>query len=146
MSDNGFKYLSEEFSSDLLKLTKQRGVYPHEYIDSFEKFFEDKLPDNSEIFTFLKDECIGERDYLRAINVLNVSKMNAVGEYLDVYLNTDVLLLADAFEKFINTCIDYYGLDPCHYFSSSGLSWAAVLKMTKKELELIPDIVIYLFI
>ena len=146
MSDNGFKYLSEEFSSDLLKLTKQRGVYPHEYIDSFEKFFEDKLPDKSEIFTILKDECIDERDYLRAINVLNVSKMNAVGEYLDVYLNTDVLLLADAFEKFINTCIDYYGLDPCHYFSSSGLSWDAVLKMTKKELELIPDIVIYLFI
>ena len=50
------------------------------------------------------------------------------------------------FEKFIKTCLDYYGLDPCLYFSSPGLSWDAMLKMTGVELELISDIDIHLFI
>ena len=54
-----------------------------------------------------------------------------MGNYHDLYLKTDNLLLADAFAKFINTCLGYYGLDPCHYFSSPGLSWDAMLKMTE---------------
>ena len=69
-----------------------------------------------------------------------------MGDYHDLYLKTDVLLLADLFEKFINICLDYYGLDPCHYFSSPGLSWDAMLKMTAIELELISDIDMHLFI
>ena len=56
------------------------------------------------------------------------------------------MLLADVFEKFINTCWEYYGLDPCQYFGSPGLSWDAMLKMTGIELELISDIDMYLFI
>ena len=58
----------------------------------------------------------------------------------------NVLLLADVFEKFISTCIKYYELDPCHYFSSPGLSWDAMLRMTGIELEKISDIDKYLFI
>ena len=58
----------------------------------------------------------------------------------------DVLLLADVFEKFIDTCLKFYGLDPCHYFSSPGLSWDAMLKMTDVKLEKISDIDKYLFI
>ena len=69
-----------------------------------------------------------------------------MGGYHDLYLKTDVLLIADVFEKFINTCLDYYGLDPCHYFSSPGLSWDVMLKMTEIELDLISDIDIHLFI
>ena len=59
--------------------------------------------------------------------------MNKMGDYYDLYFKKDVLLSADVFEKFINMCLDYYGLDPCHYFSSPGLSWDAMLKMTKIE-------------
>ena len=59
--------------------------------------------------------------------------MNSMGDYHYLQLKTDVLLLADVFEKFINTCLKYYGLDPCHYFSSLGLSWDAMLKMTGIE-------------
>ena len=66
--------------------------------------------------------------------------MNTMGDYHDLYLKTDVLLLADVFEKFISTCLEYNRLDPCHYFSSPGLSWDAILKMTKTELEIISDI------
>ena len=69
-----------------------------------------------------------------------------MSDYHDLYLTTDVLLLADVFEKFINTCLGYYGLDPCHYFSSPDLSWDAILKMTEIELELISDIDMNLFI
>ena len=61
-------------------------------------------------------------------------------------MKKDVLLLADVFEKFIGTCLKYYGLDPCHYFSSPGLSWDAMLKMTGVKLEKISDIDQYLFI
>ena len=56
------------------------------------------------------------------------------------------MLLADVFEKFINTCLDHYGLDPCHYFSSPGLSWDAILKTTGIELELSSDTDMHLFI
>ena len=69
-----------------------------------------------------------------------------MSDYHDLYLKTDVLLLADVFEKLMNTCLEYYELDPCHHFSSHGPSWDAMLKMNKIELELISDIDIYLFI
>ena len=72
--------------------------------------------------------------------------MNTMSDYHDLYLKTDVLLLANVFEKFINTCSDYYGLDPCHYFSSPGLSWDTMLKMTGIKLCLISDVNMHLFI
>ena len=72
--------------------------------------------------------------------------MKTMGDHHDLYLKTDVLLLADVFEKFTKTCLDYYGSNPCHYFSSLGLSWDAMLKMTQIELELISDINMHLFI
>ena len=72
-------------------------------MDNFKKFFEDKLPDRSKFFSPLKDECISEKYFLRAISVWNVFKMNIIGDYHDLYLKTDVLLLVDVFEKFIST-------------------------------------------
>ena len=69
-----------------------------------------------------------------------------MGDYHDDYLKKDVLLLADVFEKFIDTCLKFYGLDSCHYFSSPGLSWDAMLKMTGVKLEKKSDIAKYLFI
>ena len=106
----------------LKKLIKQKGRYTYEYTDSFKKFSENRLPDRCKFFSSLKDNCISEKDYLKANNIWNVFKMTTVGDYHDFYLKTDVLLLADVFENFISTCLDYYGLDPCPYFSSSGLS------------------------
>ena len=72
--------------------------------------------------------------------------MKNMGNYHHNYLKKDVLLLADVFEKFISTCLKFYGIDPCHYFSSPGLSWDAILKMTAIKLEKISDIDKYLFI
>ena len=72
--------------------------------------------------------------------------MKTVGHYHNPYLKTDVLLLADVFERFIKTYLDYYGLDPCHYFTNPGLSWDAMLKMTGIKLDLISDTDMHLFI
>ena len=69
-----------------------------------------------------------------------------MGDYHDCYLKTGVLLLNEVFEKFISTCLECYGLDPCRYFSSPELNWDAILKMTKTEFELVSDIDMYLFI
>ena len=146
LSDNDFKDLSQEFSGDLLKLVKQKAVYPYEYMESFDKCFEDKLPERSKFFSSLKDECISEKHYSHAIDVWNMFKMNTMGDYHDLYLKTDILLLVDVFEKFINTFLNYCGLDSSHYFSSPVLSCDAMLKMTGIELELISDIDVHLFI
>ena len=71
--------------------------------------------------------------------------MKNIDDYHDHYFKKDVLLLADVFEKFISTCLKFYELDPCHYFSSPGLSWDAILKMTGVKVEKIFDIDMYLF-
>ena len=76
----------------------------------------------------------------------DVFKIKNIGDYHDHYLKKDVLSLADVFEKFIDTCVKFYGLDPCHYFSSLGLSREVMLKMTEIKLEKISDIAKYLFI
>ena len=112
-------------------------------MDSFNKFSENKLPDRCKFFSSLKEKYISEKDYLKANNICNVFKIDTVGDYHDLYLKTDVLLLADVFEKFIKHCLNYYGLDPCHHFSSPGLSWDAMLKMTRIKLDLISEIDIY---
>ena len=146
LSDNGFKHLSREFSGDLLELVKENEVYPYEYMNSFKTFSVDKLPNRCEFYSSLKDGYISEKDYLHAVKLWIEFKMKSLGDYLDLYLKTDVLLLTDVFKKFSNTCLKYYGLDPCHYYSSPGLSWDAMLKMTGMKLKLISDIDKHLFI
>ena len=96
LSDNDFRYLSEKFSAEFLRLVKQKGVYPFEYMNSFEKFSEDKL-------YLINVNFYSQKDYLKANNIWNVFKMNTIGDYHDLSLKTDVLLLADVFEKYIDT-------------------------------------------
>ena len=110
-------------------------------MNSFTKFSEDKLPDKSKFFSSLKDCGIKKKQYDRAVNIWKVFKIKNLGEYHDLYLKTDVLL----FEKFIKTCLDYYSLDPCHYFSAHGLSFDATLKMTGIKLQTIHDVHMHLF-
>ena len=121
LTDNDFEYLSQEFNSEQLNLVKQKEVCPYEYINSFEKFSEDKLSNRCEFSNSLKDGCISQKDYLHAVNVWNEFKIKSLGNYHDFYFKTDVLLLTDVLEKFINWLLESYRLDPCHYFSSH--SW-----------------------
>ena len=125
---------------------KKKGVYPYDYMDSFDKFNNKKLPSKDEFYSTLNNENISNQDYKHAKNVWKTFDIKSMGEYHDLYLKSDILLLADVFENFRKTCMLYYKLDPCHYFSSPGLSWDSMLKMTNIKLELLTDIDMYQFI
>ena len=83
----------------------------------------------------ISDGHVSIEDYMVCERIWDKIKMKNMGDYHDHYLKKDVLLLADVFEMFIDTCLKYYKLDPCHYFSSPGLSWDAMLKITGVKLE-----------
>ena len=150
LSDEDFKYLVEEFGSENLELLKQKDAYPYEYMNSFGRFNKKKLPARKYLYSSSKDGKISDgkisdghvsvKYYLNCEKIWNKFEMKNMGDYRDHYLKKDVLLSADVFEKFIDTCLKYFGLDPCHYFSSPGLSWDTMLKMTDLKLEKISDI------
>ena len=126
-------------------------------MDSFKRFSEEKLPDKKWFYSSGKDgttddngkkvdDHISDKDYLMCSKIWNKLNMKNMGDYHDHYLKKDVLILADVFAKFVDTSLKFYKLYHCHYFSSPGLSWNAMLKMTGVELEKIFDIDMYLFI
>ena len=133
------------FKGDKLDLMAQQGVYPYDYMDSFNRFEETQLPNKEDFYSILNDEHISDEDYEHAKRVWNTFNMKNMGNFHDIYLKSDILLLADVFENF-KTCLQYYKLDPCHYFTSPGLSWDAMLKMTDIKLELMTDIDMFQFI
>ena len=104
MGSEDFKYLSGEFNGEKLELVKNKGVYPCEYFNSFEKFKETNLPDIDKFFSSLKDCEINEKECQRSCDAWQVFKIKNLGEHHDLYLKTDVLLLCDVFEKFISVC------------------------------------------
>ena len=146
LSDEDFKYLVEEFDSGNLKILKQKGHYPYEYMNSFKKFDKDRLPAQKCFFSSIKkgkidndgkisDGYTSIEDYLVCEKIWNKFEMGNMGDYHDHYLKKDVLLLVDVFEKFISSCLKYYELDPCHYFSSPRLSLDAMLKKDKNKIR-----------
>ena len=139
------KYTSNRFKGTKLDLMVRKGVYPYDYMDSFDKF-NSPLPKKEEFFSILNNEHISDENYKHAQNVWNTFNLKNMGEYHDLYLQSDILLLTDVFENFRKTCLEYYKLDPCHYFTSPGLSWDAMLKMTDIKLELMTDIDVFQFI
>ena len=146
LPEDAFKYTSEVFKGRKLQLMKQKGVYPYDYMSNFDKFNDTQLPTKDEFYSQMNNTNITNEEYSHAQNVWNTFQLKTMGEYHDLYLKSDVLLLADVFENFRKTCLEYYRLDPCHYFTSPGLSWDAMLKMTEVQLELITDIDMYQFV
>ena len=140
------KYTNKKFRKEKFKLMTRKGIYPYDYMDSFEKFNKTELPTKEEFYSILNNEHISDEDYSHAQKVWNTFQLQTMGEYHNLYLKSDILLLADVFENFRKTCLQYYKLDPCHYFTSPGLSWDAMLKMTNIQLELMTDIDMFQFI
>ena len=139
------KYTSKIFKGTKFDLMVRKGVYPYDYMDSFDKF-NSPLPKKEEFYSILNNEHISDENYKHAQNVWNTFNLKNMGEYHDLYLQSDILLLTDVFENFRKTCLEYYKLDPCHYFTSPGLSWDAMLKMTDIKLELMTDVDMFQFI
>ena len=149
-------YYKKKFNQDLIKKFKntysfcdndlnkfvlllRKGVYPYEYMDSWEKFNETSLPSKKDFYSNLNMENIDDIDYRHGNNVFKRFKLKNLGEYHDLYVQSDTLLLADVFENFRNTCLKVYELDPANFLSLQGLAWQACLKKTSTELELLTD-------
>ena len=105
-----------------------------------------ELPPKEEFYSKLTNSGISDEDYLHAQKVWNNFGMKTMRDYHNLYLTTDVMLLEDVFENFRTVCKNNYGLDPTWYYTSPGLSWDALLKTTKVELELLTDIDMLLMI
>ena len=147
LTEDDFIYTKKYFSDPVqFNLMKRKGVYPYDYMDNPGKFNDTELPQREEFYSQLTDTNISEDDYRHAKDVWNTFNLKNMGEYHDLYLKTDILLLVDVFESFRKTCLAYYKLDPLHYISAPGLAWDAMLKMTGINLELITDIDMQLFI
>ena len=128
---------SERINKFVLLLRK--GVYPYEYADTWEKFSEISLPSKEDFYSNLNIEDISDIDYRHANNVFKVFKLENLGDYYDLYVQSDTLLLADVFNNFRDMCLKEYELDPAHFLSLPGLAWQACLKKTNIELELLTD-------
>ena len=149
-------YYEKEFNKELIKkfastcefcygnlnkfiLLLRKGVYPYEYMDNWERFNETSLPNKESFYSNLNMENIGDIDYRHGNNGFKRFKLKNLGEYHDLYVQSETLLLADVFENFRNTCLKVYELDPAHFLSLPGLAWQVCLKKTNIELELLTD-------
>ena len=128
----------------ILLITK--GVYPYEYMDSWERFNETCLPSKEYFYSGLNLEKITDDNYKHAQKVWRTFNMCNTKEYHNIYVQSDTVLLAKIFENFHKTCLRIYELDPAYFLSAPGLAWQACLKTTQVNLELLADYDMFLMI
>ena len=133
------KETRKEFGTKF-ELLARKGIYPYDYMNGIEKFSGKKLPTKEEFYSKLNDCGISDDDHNHAQRIWKEFGVKNLGEYHDLYLKSDVLLLADVFEEFRNVCLENYSLDPAWYYTSPGLSWDALLKHSGVKLELLTDV------
>jgi hypothetical protein len=127
------------------KLLLRKGVYPYDYVDDETKFADTLPPPEGVFYNKLKLEHISDEDYKHVHNVWRSFGCNNLGDYHDLYLKADVLILADVFEAFRSFALENYGLDPVHYITLPSFSWDALLKYSGVKLELLRNADMYHF-
>ena len=110
---NVYQFCNEDTNKFVLLLRKS--VYPYEYMDSWERFDETSLPDKKGFYSELYLENITDKNYTHAQKVFEELNLKYLGDYHDVYVQSNLLLLADLFENFRNKCIEIYELDPAQF-------------------------------
>ena len=139
-SDKGEKLFGLENYSELqYELLTRKGIYRYEYMSSWDKFKESQLPSIEAFYNKLNMSKISEDNYQHAQRVWKEFGIRNLGDYHDLYLRTDVVLLANVFEGFRDTCLRHYSLDPAHFYTAPGLAWKACLKHTGIKLGLLTD-------
>ena len=133
---NTFKISNNDINKFILLLRK--GVYPYEYRDDCKKINETPLPEKEEFYSNFED--VTDADYMHAKRVCQDFEIKNLGEYHDLYLKSDTLILADVFKNFGKMCLKIYHLDPVNFLSAPGLAWQATLKKIEVKLELLTDI------
>ena len=141
---NTLKFSNNDVNKLILFLRK--GVYRYEYIDHWENFNGTSLPIKGEFYSNLNVEDITDADYMHANRVCKDFEIKNSGEYHDLSLKSDTLLLADVFENVRKICLKFYELDPVKFLSAPGLAWQVALKKTEVKLELLTDIDMLLMI
>ena len=139
-----YKFCNGDINKFILLLRK--GVYPYEYMDSWERSDEISLPDKEAFYSSLNMDDITDVDHRHAKRVFKSLYNKNLGDYHDLYVQSDTLLLSDVFENFRNMCIKVYELDPAHFLSAPGLARQACLKKTEVKLELLTDVDMLLMI
>ena len=120
-------------------LLLRKSVYPYDHMNEWERFKEIALPKREKLYNRLNIEDITEVDYVHAKKVYKDFEIKNLGEYRDLYLKSNVLLLADVFENFRKTVLEIYELDPAKFISTPSLVWKTALKKTQVKLDLIAD-------
>lgn len=136
----------KDHSPELVAMLERKGVFPYDYVDSIERLGETTLPSQAQFYSELNEDEIDDEEYKFACEIWAKFQIKTLGEYSELYLKTDVLLLADVFENFRDICHKIYNLDPAHYYTSPGLSFDAMLKYTGVKIELITDVEMLLFV
>ena len=134
---NTYEFCNGDTNKFILLLRK--GVYPYEYMDSWERFNETSLPEKKAFYSELNLEDVTDKDYVPAQKLFKELKLKNLGDYHDLYVQSDTLLLADVFGNFRNKCIEIYELDLAHFLSAPGLAQQACLKKTGIKLELLTN-------
>ena len=135
-----FKNIEKYFTPEEVKLLKQKGFYPYDFMDDKEKLKITKPPKQEAFYSKLTGHGINNINYQHVLKVWKTCKMKTFKDYHMNYNTVDVLLLADIFEYFRDVCLKNYGLDPVYYYTAPGLAWDAMLKMTGVDLELLNDV------
>ena len=140
LPEDAFKNLGKYFTPEKVKLLKQKGFFPYDYMDNIEKLKDPKPPPQKAFYSKLTGKGINNHNYQHVLNVWKTWNMKTLKDYLRLYNTTDVLHLADVFENFRDICLKNYGLDPVYYYTAPGLAWDAMLKITGVNLELLSDV------
>ena len=127
------------------EMLTRKGVYPYSYMKSFDNFQEKSLPSKEIFFNELTQKHITDEDYTFVCDLWNKFNLKDLGQLHNLYMDTDVLLLADVFEEFRRFCLLNYKLDPAHFNTAPALSWSAALLHTKQKLEIPTDPDMHLF-
>ena len=130
----------EDYSELQYELLTRKGIYPYEYVSSWDCFEEMQLPPIEAFYSKLNMSSISSDDYQHAQKVWKEFRIHNLGDYHDLYLKTNVVLLANVYEAFRETSLEHYKLYPAHFFTSPGLAWKACLKCTGIRLKLLTDV------
>ena len=122
---NAYKFTSHDNNKFILLLLF------YEYMDDSEKYIKTLLPEKEDFYSHLNMEDVTDADYTPEKRVCKDFEIKSLGEYDDLYIQSDILLLADVFENFQNMCLEIYELDPGHFLTALGLAWQAAKDQSK---------------
>ncbi|XP_060859920.1 uncharacterized protein LOC132937114 [Metopolophium dirhodum] len=134
-----FREINHHFPLENIDLVIRKGVFPYEYVDCNSKLKDTSLPPRIKFYNSLTDDHISKKDYMHACNVWEKFNIKTLGEYSDLYLLTDILILADVFENFRDICLKTFNLDASYYLTAPGFAFDAMLSFTGVKLERLTD-------